>query len=315
MGTSFERWEKDPFFPTAEAVQESADRMESVYRLWIQERRDGLKPDDELRRELHTVLGTAKWQLEELERAVTSNDNTSSAGEGTRVRHSQFVAAIEERIAVVESSLRGSNIAEGEPAMTWVRLDEGERDELALFLSGSKVSSASEFEEASSSCSRFSGHSRLSSSSKTKGSCASADTGVLKILVTSEESVDERPNRAPQVLSFPGLTSAVESATNMRWYRNGFRKWRSGYQHDAAELIPLHNHQLSRDIDACYDRSKSCLSNCDDSYEKQLNGWTGTIHRQLQRSQYQIQYGRPVQMIVWAIFTIILIVVFVLHAN
>ncbi|KAF0922022.1 hypothetical protein E2562_023982 [Oryza meyeriana var. granulata] len=41
MATSFDRWEKDPFFPAAEEVQESADRMESVYRIWVQPCRTG----------------------------------------------------------------------------------------------------------------------------------------------------------------------------------------------------------------------------------------------------------------------------------
>lgn len=79
MATSFDRWEKDPFFPAAEEVQESADRMESVYRRWLQERkevgggavetaaeRDGGgwgRAAGDLRRELHTALGTAKWQV------------------------------------------------------------------------------------------------------------------------------------------------------------------------------------------------------------------------------------------------------------
>jgi len=73
MATSFDRWEKDPFFLAAEEVQESADRMESVYRIWVQERSGGdLEAAGvtgggptaaELRRELHTALGTAKWQV------------------------------------------------------------------------------------------------------------------------------------------------------------------------------------------------------------------------------------------------------------
>lgn len=102
MATSFDRWEKDPFFLAAEEVQESADRyarrryarglgffffvpvlmdlavvfscsrlrrMESVYKIWVQERSGGDSALGgevgavELRRELHTALGTAKWQV------------------------------------------------------------------------------------------------------------------------------------------------------------------------------------------------------------------------------------------------------------
>jgi hypothetical protein len=41
-------------------------RLESVYRLWVQERSGGdpeVAAAGELRRELHTALGTAKWQV------------------------------------------------------------------------------------------------------------------------------------------------------------------------------------------------------------------------------------------------------------
>lgn len=40
-------------------------RMEFAYRTWVREKREGLSPDDldELRREVQTTLGTAKWQV------------------------------------------------------------------------------------------------------------------------------------------------------------------------------------------------------------------------------------------------------------
>ena len=39
--------------------------MESAYRTWVRERREGLTHEDldELYRELKTALGTAKWQV------------------------------------------------------------------------------------------------------------------------------------------------------------------------------------------------------------------------------------------------------------
>lgn len=55
-------------------------------------------------------------------------------------------------------------------------------------------------------------------------------------------------------------------------------------------------------IKICYEKSKSCLDGCD-VYDKQLYGWYGTIQRQLQRSQYHMQYSRPVQVV----FSIILL--------
>ncbi|XP_042509643.1 uncharacterized protein LOC122085223 isoform X2 [Macadamia integrifolia] len=145
MASNFDRWEKDPFFSAAEEVQESADRMESVYRTWIHESKDAssICDVDELRRDLRTSLGTAKWQLDEFERAVGSSyvGSSSSAKDG-RARHRQFIVAIEDKISTVENSLKESVVAEGKSTLPWVRLDEGERDELALFLSGPSVGRA-----------------------------------------------------------------------------------------------------------------------------------------------------------------------------
>ncbi|XP_044464172.1 uncharacterized protein LOC123194805 isoform X3 [Mangifera indica] len=134
---SFDLWKNDSFFSAAEEVQESTDRMESAYRLWIRERRERLNREDldELCRELQTALGTAKWQLEEFERAVRlsyshrCNDNASA-------RHRQFIAAIENQILHVEAALRESFSEEGKQPLQWINLDEEERDDLAMFLSG-----------------------------------------------------------------------------------------------------------------------------------------------------------------------------------
>ncbi|KAF2309687.1 hypothetical protein GH714_004588 [Hevea brasiliensis] len=60
MASSFDRWEKDPFFSAAEEVQESADRMESTYRTWMHSKKDAssLWNSEELHRDLRTALGT-----------------------------------------------------------------------------------------------------------------------------------------------------------------------------------------------------------------------------------------------------------------
>ncbi|XP_028798617.1 uncharacterized protein LOC114754049 isoform X1 [Neltuma alba] len=137
VANSFDLWQKDAFFSAAEEVQESADTMESKYRAWIRERREMSAPQvlDELRRELQTALGTAKWQLEEFEKAVRlsyrhlGDDNTNS-------RHQQFISAIESQISHVEAALRESYIEEGRQPLGWVNLDDEERDDLAAFLSG-----------------------------------------------------------------------------------------------------------------------------------------------------------------------------------
>ncbi|KAF5742886.1 hypothetical protein HS088_TW09G00948 [Tripterygium wilfordii] len=139
---SFDLWQKDAFFSAAEEVQESADVMESAYRLWLRKRREGKTPEhlDELSRELQTALGTAKWQLEEFERAVRLShgrhyDNIKSS------RHRQFVAAIESQISHVEEALMEAFSGNGKLPLQWVNLDENERDDLAMFLSGTSQTS------------------------------------------------------------------------------------------------------------------------------------------------------------------------------
>ncbi|KAI4344404.1 hypothetical protein L6164_011636 [Bauhinia variegata] len=137
VANSFDLWRKDAFFSAAEEVQESADVMESAYRAWIREREERSNPDelDELCRELQIALGTAKWQLEEFEKAVglsyrhLRDDNTVT-------RHRQFISAIESQISHVEATLQESYIEDGRQPLRWVNLDEEERDDLAAFLSG-----------------------------------------------------------------------------------------------------------------------------------------------------------------------------------
>ncbi|XP_054822269.1 uncharacterized protein LOC129320727 isoform X2 [Prosopis cineraria] len=137
VANSFELWQKDAFFSAAEEVQESADTMESVYRAWIRERRERSTPEvlDELRRELQTALGTAKWQLEEFEKAVRLSYR-HLGDDNTNTRHKQFISAIENQISHVEAALRESYIEEGRQPLGWVNLDDEERDDLAAFLSG-----------------------------------------------------------------------------------------------------------------------------------------------------------------------------------
>ncbi|KAG0458520.1 hypothetical protein HPP92_023677 [Vanilla planifolia] len=148
------------------------------------------------------------------------------------------------------------------------------------------------------------GHRRVAS--------ACADLAVWKISVSNGESPqkfsDERPIQPPpRILSLSELRK-MESTSKPKWYRNGFRKWKALNQEDMKASLPLRNHQLSRDLNSCYEKSKSCLSDCtDDSYNKKLYGWLGAFQRQIQRSQYQILYGRPIQMIFWTIVTVLLI--------
>ncbi|KAJ8478631.1 hypothetical protein OPV22_022358 [Ensete ventricosum] len=350
---SLRQWEKDPFFSAADEVQESADRMESLYRLWIQERNNAAKAttgvefaSGELRRELRTALGTAKWQLEELERAVRSNDDACSAGEDTRVRHDKFIVAIGSQISTVEDCFRQWNLELGETAVAWVRLDDGERDELARFLSGplpakfdvpkfssfggAEVGNSTVDTKGEASIDRMKNFSCQSSESCRRetrdetlhgghASCATTDVGSWAIGIPDEGQdtasgrlPDDRPNSVSRgVLSSAALSDALESTPRMRWLRNGLWNWRGRFQHSLVGYIPSKNDQLGQEINACYGRSKSCLGYFrEDFNDKQLYGCLGAFHRQLQRSQYQIQYGRPIQIILWATLAGALMVTF-----
>ncbi|KAI9153666.1 hypothetical protein LWI28_014737 [Acer negundo] len=147
MTSSLQQWESHPLFSAAEVVQDSADRMESIYRLLLHEQSlvHQNHPDPRLltqidyhRRDLATILETTKWQLEDFERAV----NLSAVMEKSRTtddviaRHKQFVIAIREQINQLEKGL--DNPSRGKSIRNWVNLNEQDRDGLALFLSGGK---------------------------------------------------------------------------------------------------------------------------------------------------------------------------------
>ncbi|KAK6151459.1 hypothetical protein DH2020_014094 [Rehmannia glutinosa] len=108
VANSFDLWQKDTFFSAAEEVQQSADIMESAYRTWLRARREGLIPQhlDELGRELQMALGTAKWQLEEFEKAVRLSYRNNS-DDITITRHKQFVSAIEDQISRDRNGIKG----------------------------------------------------------------------------------------------------------------------------------------------------------------------------------------------------------------
>ncbi|KAK8581034.1 hypothetical protein V6N13_144083 [Hibiscus sabdariffa] len=342
MASSFDRWEKDPFFSVAEEVQESADRMESTYRTWVHARKKVSSPwnFEELRRDLRTTLGTTKWQLEEFKRAVHSSYNENSS-EDARDRHQEFIAAIEDPVSKIEKALQESALSEGKTSMPWVRLDEGERDDLALFLSGPSVSGemklppkvhsrANEIPqriniESVPDSSKNSGHSVEWSSSEAKGEkshghrriASAADIDSWKIAIDddalqqnySNDQLSIPPRKVP---SFSGFLNSMESVAKVKWSKNGFRKWKAVDRDQESNIELLRPPQLARGLNACYERSKSCID-CDDNYDKQLYGWYGAIQRQLQRSQYQMQYGHPVRLAIWAVLIFCLIVLITYH--
>ncbi|KAF5792258.1 putative syntaxin 6 [Helianthus annuus] len=312
MASNFERWEKDPFFSAAEEVQESADRMESTYRTLIHALKEpSVWKTEELRRDLRTALGTAKWQLEEFEKAVENSYNKSSCND-TKTRHREFITAMENQISKVEKCLNESTVTAQKPPRPWVHLDERESKELASFLSGEpaevcfngdRTQKQDVADRSTPACSnnqssenKFSKHRRTAS--------AGADLVSWNIEVADDVSVggvvgktEQPPRKTP---SLSGFLNTMEFASKLQLSKNGYRKLKP-VDYKLPETQPV-----SR---GCYERSKSCLESDDDCYQKQLYGWYGAIQRQLQRSQYYVQYNRPTQMIFWALVLIFLFAV------
>ncbi|ESW32888.1 hypothetical protein PHAVU_001G026000 [Phaseolus vulgaris] len=324
MASSFDRWEKDPFFNAAEEVQESADRMESTYRIWIHATKDAssMWNSDEVCRDLHIALGTAKWQLEEFERAVKSSYGKISS-DGARSRHRDFITAIEDKIMKVEHSISESV---GKASLPWLRLDEGEQDELALFLSGKPEINSRDIEDPPvTNCSKDFHVS--SGRGETKGeiphghrraASASADIGFWKISVhddaqqwsSSSGSSGPMHNKTP---SLSGILSSMKSVSKLKWPRNGCRKLKAVDHLRELDSTLLATAEFSRSNGASWE-SKNGLDSCDECYDKQLYGWYGAIRRKLQRSQYQMQYRQPVRVAVWIFFLLCFIALIAFHA-
>ncbi|XWS25542.1 hypothetical protein CRYUN_Cryun27aG0077000 [Craigia yunnanensis] len=312
-------------------------RMESAYRTWIHAKTDVSSSwnFEELRRDLRTALSTTKWQLEEFERAVQSSYSQSSS-EDARDRHREFIVAIVDQILKIEKSLQESACSDGKTSMPWVRLDEGERNELALFLYGPSVSGDKKLppkshgrdndnphginKDSVQDCSKIPSQNLEWSSFEAKGekshghrrtASASADIGAWKIAICDDVLLQNSSNGQPsiplgKVPSFSAFLNSMESVGKVKWSKNGIGKWKAVNRHQESDTELLRPPQLARGIDACSERSRSCLD-CDDSYDKQLYGWHGAIQRQLQRSQYQMQYGCPIQLAVWVVLFLCLI--------
>ncbi|KAM7278995.1 hypothetical protein ACFE04_006129 [Oxalis oulophora] len=311
MSTSFDRWEKDPFFSAAEEVQASADRMESAYRTWIHALKDPSTIWDcnELQRDLRTTLGTTKWQLEEFQKAVGLSYAKTSKEDDSKQRHREFIFAMTEQVSKMEISLKDSAISEGKPSSSpWVHLDEDESNELAMFISGplkEKIIQAKNQEtdkESAPGCSEILSHSAVSSGSlepkkeiikeKPHGhrrtASASADIGTWHIAITddgnTQKSVIDSGSRPPRKTpSFSGFLNSMEYPAKFKWPKNGARKWKATDRHEDSdtEMLKPPRPQLSRGIISCYERSKGSLS-CEDCYDKQLYSWSGALQRQLQ---------------------------------
>ncbi|CAE5958660.1 unnamed protein product [Arabidopsis arenosa] len=296
MTTSLDRWEKDPFFPAAEEVQESADRMESAYRTWINGKRDSSNvwDSEQLHRDLHAALGTTKWQLDEFQKAVKSSYDNRLSDE-TRDRHREFTFAMEAQVSKIEKSLKEAAQSDGKGTPRWVRLDEDDRNELALFLTGPSESVKA----------NPNGHRRTASAAEFSAwNIAVSDDGLLK--KSSDEPVVRPPRKVP---SFSGFLNYMDPGSN-----HCNRKWKAlDRQGDSdAALLPIQANQQV--MNGSLEKGKSCMECEEDCYEKQLHGWYGALQRQLQRSQYRMRYSKSVHAAIWIILLVFLIVVVAVHS-
>ncbi|CAH8298917.1 unnamed protein product [Eruca vesicaria subsp. sativa] len=287
MTTSLDRWEKDPFFPAAEEVQESADRMESAYRTWIKRGSSNVWDDsDQLHRDLHAALGTTKWQLDEFQRAVQSSYHNRQSDE-TRDRHREFTLAMETQVAKIEKSLKE---ADGKGTPRWIRLDEDDRNELALFLTGPSESERKQLS--------INGHRRAASAT------TPVDIGSWNIAVSD----DQKPLGETPLVRPPRKVPSVSGFLNHMEPKNCVRKWKALDRlgdSDAAALLPIQTNQQG--VNGCFERDKSCMECEEECYDKQLHGWYGALQRQLQRSQYQMRYSKSVQATIWILLLVFLI--------
>ncbi|TVU19613.1 hypothetical protein EJB05_35772, partial [Eragrostis curvula] len=145
MAEGFGRWESDPLFPAAECVQDSADRMEGVYRLLLHERKVMQDADTKFHAPIHyerdviTALGTTKWQLEQFEREVNAAafSDKSKSRENAILKFRQFIRAIAEQISQVEESVESLR-TDSNRTPKHLYSSEYDGDGLASFLSGTK---------------------------------------------------------------------------------------------------------------------------------------------------------------------------------
>jgi hypothetical protein len=333
VANSFDLWQKDAFFSAAEEVQESADIMESAYRTWIRERRErpAMENLDELCRELQTALGTAKWQLEEFERAVRLSYGHRGEDHST-ARHSQFVAAIESQISRVESALRESYIEQGKQPLRWVNLDEDERDDLAAFLSGTTTQIAESdknelLESRPYSMSTFLENQNKGKAASLEPNNASSQRDTLEIVCVKDElDLKKDVNYAMEVENAGSRNDVICQAERTA---NTRRTW-STPNFGALKIVIADecqdNNRLMSEYESTpkekgsklvfWKKKSSDLSQANGAVSllNQLYGWVSGSQRQLQNSP-RLHYGRSIQVTLVLMLTIFLIVPFLVYSN
>lgn len=167
-------------------------------------------------------------QLEEFEKAVENSYSKLSCND-TKTRHREFITAMESQVLKVEKCLDESGVTTGKPPRPWVHLNEGESDELALFLSGSVSCGEVSLndDQSTSECSKNVSHENKFSKHRRTAS-AGADIGAWNIAVCEDvsgsgfdEKIEQPPRKIP---SFSGFLNNMESVSKLQWSKNGYRK-------------------------------------------------------------------------------------------
>jgi hypothetical protein len=202
-------------------------------------------------------------QLEEFQQAVKSSYSKRSSDDA-RNRHQDFVVAIDGKISKVEHLLQLQEAvplgSKASMSMPWVSLDEGERNELASFLSGmplppdggkppikctgrgsenQQLSDIDSFREAVEE--KPQGHRRVAS--------ANVDISSWKIAVSDnvQQSTSSNDSSGPmhkgpmhKVASLSGFFSSVESISKFKWPKNGYKKLKAMNHHQETDnpLLP-----------------------------------------------------------------------------
>lgn len=175
-------------------------------------------------------------QLDEFQRAVKSSYDNALSDE-TRHRHREFTFVMETQVAKIEKSLKEAAQSDGKGTPRWVRLDEDDRNELALFLTGP---SESEMKRLSTNHVKVNphGHRRTASATADIGAwnIAVSDDGLLQ--KSSDESLVRPPRKVP---SFSGFLNYMEPGS-----QNCIRKWKAAdRQGDSdAALLPIQANQV-----------------------------------------------------------------------
>lgn len=244
-------------------------------------------------------------QLEEFQQAVQSSYGGRLAEEA-KARHGQFVVAIGNQVSRIESSLRDSVSEGGQKELPWVQLDEGERDELAMFLRGSTTDGDRAgkdgegmdlglvMEEGRLDFSRDLRHSDELGlhEKKEKGHrhlrsmSAGGDLGALKIVVANEGTRIQRGSSdgrmglgLPRIVSFSDFIQTKESASRPKRSKNGFKKGKSRDCLQAMDMEPLRPHQPSQVRDS---RAKIVIFGFGPH-----SGWA-MLHEDIRQSSYPL---------------------------